>query len=1130
MTGVKQYLHRYSRKLGPKVVFGDDSLGDTEGYGSVNCNGITFTRVAYVNGLKHNLISISQLCDAYFKVLFTKTQGTIFNENNEVVIIAPRRRDVYVIDMSSYNQESNACFFTKTSTSVNWLWHKRQSHLNFKNINNLSKQNLVASLPSLTFSKDKTCSACEKRKHHRASFKTKRSFSINKCLHLLHMDLFRPVKPQSISHNKYTLVIIDEYSRKMENLNEVRIKEIRSDNGTEFRNNKLEEFCDEKDHIGKFDDKSDDGFFLGYSPIAKDFRVFNIRRQELEESFHVTFISQNSSMSEHFPYIPAYDPLSTNNIIPETINSTNLHITWDPVPTNETPESTTSNDHPVINTHGSEDNPDPFEVHVSIINEPISEAVPLISEASQLNSPPLPQDRWSRDRHIELMNIIGEPLVGVTTRSRMRDSEAASAHECLYVNFFSEIEPKSLSEALKEEGWIIVMQDELNQFEKNKVWTVVPKPYGKTIISLKWVFINKMDEEGVVTKNKAKLVAKGLEAIRIFLAYASYMRFKVYQIDVKSAFLNGKIAEEVYVEQPYGFESCFQIKQDSKGISICQEKYVRDLLKKYDLADSALVKCPMLPPNNLGPDELGVSVNETLFRVCWSTKKQNSVAMSSSEAEYVAAAGCCAQVLWIKSQLADYDVLYDKGLDIDIAELLYNDLVTKLTTLVEKKGEKKGRETNLAYTRYLSLIIEHLMRDNYHNSKLKPMKPHQITSSTFKAFSIYEVPLTAYMRKVAKLPEIPGQSLILPFEEVNAKDTGDKSLSGTAMNPVLKHKATTHKKLRKKKISSSSEPKALKDVRESPTEQVVDTQPAEEPVATADIHQNENIMEKENLEKSPKTVEAKADQVIPESPYDTESEIKIVKYFYSSKISEQQDQLMIDAYATTDLPSSDSKLSEMPDENLQSLSDVRLVEDSGNEDETPSVHHSEVTIHASAELNTDLQSLHEHMDHICKEVKLLYSNMANMESSLFTKVSEDLKFTMPNIIKSALQEHFPSILSETIKECLPNILIETMQAQVPTITDKIAQTQTSLNKLSRKLIKKQFHNAHRTECVQFVVLQKDLTNVLRSEIDQAVTDNVQGLQYQMLKMATILHSAVGDDETAEGENEDVSVFENHKAT
>nr|GFC26844.1 retrovirus-related Pol polyprotein from transposon TNT 1-94 [Tanacetum cinerariifolium] len=72
-----------------------------------------------------------------------------------------------------------------------------------------------------------------------------------------------------------------------------------------------------------------------------------------------------------------------------------------------------------------------------------------------------------------------------------------------------EIEPKNLTEALEEEGWVLAMTEELNQFERNKVWTLVPNPYGKTIIRLKWVFRNKMDEEGVVTMNKARLVAKG---------------------------------------------------------------------------------------------------------------------------------------------------------------------------------------------------------------------------------------------------------------------------------------------------------------------------------------------------------------------------------------------------------------------------------------------------------------------------------------------------------------------------------------------------------------------------------------------------------------------------------------------
>ncbi|GKD76721.1 retrovirus-related pol polyprotein from transposon TNT 1-94 [Tanacetum coccineum] len=146
MTGVKSYLHKYVEQPGPKVVFGDDSTCKTEGYGSIKCNGIVFTK-------------------------FDKKRGTIFNSNKEIVMIAPRVRDLYVLDMTSSAQES--CFFAKASKNLHWLWHKRLAHLNFKTINKLAKQNFVIGLPSLVYSKDKPCSSCEKRKHHKASFKTK---------------------------------------------------------------------------------------------------------------------------------------------------------------------------------------------------------------------------------------------------------------------------------------------------------------------------------------------------------------------------------------------------------------------------------------------------------------------------------------------------------------------------------------------------------------------------------------------------------------------------------------------------------------------------------------------------------------------------------------------------------------------------------------------------------------------------------------------------------------------------------------------------------------------------------------------------------------------------------------------
>ncbi|GJU13974.1 retrovirus-related pol polyprotein from transposon TNT 1-94 [Tanacetum coccineum] len=133
------------------------------------------------------------------------------------------------------------------------------------------------------------------------------------------------------------------------------------------------------------------------------------------------------------------------------------------------------------------------------------------------------------------------------------------------------LEPKNVNEALKDESWISAMQEELNQFIANEFWELVAHPKSMTIIGTKWVYRNKLDKNGVVSRNKARLVAQGynqqegidyeetyapvarLESIRILLAYACALDYKLFQMDVKSAFLNGFINEEVYMAQPPGF-------------------------------------------------------------------------------------------------------------------------------------------------------------------------------------------------------------------------------------------------------------------------------------------------------------------------------------------------------------------------------------------------------------------------------------------------------------------------------------------------------------------------------------------------------------------------------------------------
>jgi hypothetical protein len=160
--------------------------------------------------------------------------------------------------------------------------------------------------------------------------------------------------------------------------------------------------------------------------------------------------------------------------------------------------------------------------------------------------------------------ILGDIHKGITTRSRV-------AHFCEHYSFVSSIEPYRIEDALRDLVWVLAMQEELNNFTRNEVRHLVPRP-NQNVVGTKWVFRNKQDEHGVVTRNKARLVAKGysqvegldfgetyapvarLESIRILLAYATYHGFKLYQMDMKSAFLNGPIKEEVYVEQPPCFE------------------------------------------------------------------------------------------------------------------------------------------------------------------------------------------------------------------------------------------------------------------------------------------------------------------------------------------------------------------------------------------------------------------------------------------------------------------------------------------------------------------------------------------------------------------------------------------------
>ncbi|KAJ9552589.1 hypothetical protein OSB04_016634 [Centaurea solstitialis] len=846
MTKNKHVLIDFKEEAGPSVKFGGAGRGITKGYGTLTNGNTTFKKVSYVEGLTHNLLSISQLCDKDHKVSFSKKDC----KEKKVILRGQRFGDVYTINMDTSTE--NVCFMSMASSYINWLWHKRLSHLNFKTINQLSIINLVDGLPEKSFAKESLCSACEKGKQTRASFKSKQVSTISSPLQLLHMDIFGHVNTLSIGGKHYTLVIVDEYSRytsffrwkadqsfflrsksdasqeiinfilQMEKYNLITVRSLRSDHGTEFKNSVLDDFLvskgisqnfssvrtpqqngvterrnrtqieavrsmlieaclpiqfwaeavntacytlnrslipnisffhifgcncyikNDRDNLGKFDAKADDGFLVGYSTVSKAYRVFNKRRQTLEETIHVKFdeidpFSSAPSFTDSddidqwansYFQVPENDipkvstPVAgSSSYIPDGFEEPNIPQDTpihSGIPLNQVSPTISQEDIP--STSGSAEVVQDADNLLQLNDVPkasilsAAEPIQIIADesTSSTNAEPLqaiPQPlalRWTKDHPID--QVLGDPSTGVKTRQQ-------SGNHCLYVSFLSEHEHTKVDEALTDPSWVSAMQEELAELNRNLVWTLVHKPSRKTINGLKWVFRNKLDEHGIVIRNKARLVAQGyrqeegidynetfahvakLEAIRLFLAYAAHCNFQVYQMDVKSAFLNGKLAEEVYVAQPPGFtdpkhpnhvyklnkalyglkqghrawyetlstflitegfthgkidstlfvksykdhvflaqiyvddiifgstkanfakslsHSCNLstrcIKQSKKGIFISQGKYVRDMLKKFDLTTCSEMKTPMAPPLKLDKDSNGKSVDVSTYR------------------------------------------------------------------------------------------------------------------------------------------------------------------------------------------------------------------------------------------------------------------------------------------------------------------------------------------------------------------------------------------------------------------------------------------------------------------------------------------------------------------------------------
>ncbi|GJR13529.1 putative ribonuclease H-like domain-containing protein [Tanacetum coccineum] len=215
------------------------------------------------------------MCDKKNNVLFTDSECLVLSSNfklpdeSQVMLRVPRKNNIYSVDLNNIIPTKGFTFlFAKASINESNIWHRRFGHINFKTMNKLVKGNLVRGLPSKIFENNHSCVACQKGKQQKASYKAKLVNSISKSLHMLHMDLFGPTNVKSLIKKSYCLVVTDDFSRfslvfflatkdetsgilktcitEIENLLDHKVKVIRSDNGTKFKNSVMNQFCEIK--------------------------------------------------------------------------------------------------------------------------------------------------------------------------------------------------------------------------------------------------------------------------------------------------------------------------------------------------------------------------------------------------------------------------------------------------------------------------------------------------------------------------------------------------------------------------------------------------------------------------------------------------------------------------------------------------------------------------------------------------------------------------------------------------------------------------------------------------------------------------------------------------------------------
>ncbi|KAA0056418.1 gag-pol polyprotein [Cucumis melo var. makuwa] len=542
MTGNRSFFTELEECVSGHVTFGDGAKGKIIAKGNINKSNLPcLNKVRYVDGLKANLISVSQLCDQGYSVNFNNTGYVVTDKNNQVFMSRRREADNYYHWSSN---GSNICHLTKVDQT--WLWHTKLGHISLRSLDKIIKNEAVVGIPSLDINGKFFCGDCQVGKQTKTSYRRLKECYTIRVLELLHLDLMGPMQIRSLGGKNLCLNLQREKGQK--------IIRIRSDHGKEFDNEDLNNFCQTEGIHHEF----------AASITPQQNGVVERKNRTLQE------MARNNRAYRVFN-IKSETVIDTINAVVNDFESNVNQLNIEDDETHVTPEVTST---PLDEIPKGDLQLDSAKTDSNITDEVINNETVLVPSTHVKKNHPS-------------SSIIGDPSAGITTRRKEKVDYTKMIADLCYV---STMQPTSIENALKDEYWINVMQEELLQFKRNNVWTLVPKPDGGNVVGTNAFRNGYLNEEVYVAQPKGFVdskfpqyvykMNKALDGLKQ-APRAWYERLTMYLGE--RGYFRGETDKTLFINRT---STDLIIKQRSEGMFISHEKYAKNLVKKFGLDQS----------------------------------------------------------------------------------------------------------------------------------------------------------------------------------------------------------------------------------------------------------------------------------------------------------------------------------------------------------------------------------------------------------------------------------------------------------------------------------------------------------------------------------------------------------------